>query len=634
MLPAIIRAQSVGSFTRVETLSASLTKDINPGLPIWVKSESSWYKSLDTLKKYTTLNANIASGKLSIPAIYPFSGGMAIDDTLTITGSSAVLQLGTSTDAYTGIDFWNDGGIQARIYDNFSDYSGLVLDAPRVTLRQNSIVGLTVTNDGGTATRIGINTMSPTKTLSINGDVGISGTLTLPGYNPSTWNAFVSSPWLTNGSNIYYTAGTVGIGNSAPNSALALDVLNKGIYAKGGAIVAIKGEVTSNGIAVQGHASGTSGIGIDGYTNIGGTAVRGSASTGFGGYFTATTGTALYVNASGGGYSAIIEGGNVGIGVTTPTNQLHVQNYIASNSGMKVLGTNVSTTTTAGQYAMAYTPSGHSYEMLWYNQTNEYWMHAFDRPINRSIPINIGCQGTPIYDLHGEYITVDDWNQRFTINMTKTKFNKGTANKYLYLDANKEISYVDPVWVNSGSNIYYNLGNVGVNTSSPSAKLDVNGSGIVRDNLLVDDTIKVHHVLYENNYTSIPEEGEGSIGTNGDYIVLQAATDICFATAVYIDMNGKAAICNASSISTCPYAFAIATQAISAGSYGKFMTRGKIWSGSWEYGIGAKFYITSGCMNIGPAAPGASNSVNMPIGFMMGQTILYFMGNINSVEHL
>jgi len=42
-----------------------------------------------------------------------------------------------------------------------------------------------------------------------------------------------------------------------------------------------------------------------------------------------------------------------------------------------------------------------------------------------------------------EYIETDSANQRFTINMTKILLDKGTASKFLALDASKEITYVD-----------------------------------------------------------------------------------------------------------------------------------------------------------------------------------------------
>ena len=64
---------------------------------------------------------------------------------------------------------------------------------------------------------------------------------------------------------------------------------------------------------------------------------------------------------------------------------------------------------------------------------------------------NTLLQAGPIYigdltntgNYHGENILVDDYNRLFSINMTTVRLNKGTALKYLYLDASKNITYVD-----------------------------------------------------------------------------------------------------------------------------------------------------------------------------------------------
>lgn len=60
-----------------------------------------------------------------------------------------------------------------------------------------------------------------------------------------------------------------------------------------------------------------------------------------------------------------------------------------------------------------------------------------------SIPILIGASGIGL-GINGEHILVDDNSQLFDINMTTIKLSKGTANKWLGLDVNKEIVYNDP----------------------------------------------------------------------------------------------------------------------------------------------------------------------------------------------
>ncbi|MCX6305539.1 MAG: hypothetical protein NT040_11275 [Bacteroidetes bacterium] len=109
---------------------------------------------------------------------------------------------------------------------------------------------------------------------------------------------------------------------------------------------------------------------------------------------------------------------------------------VVSNDGHTVIDF------TPGQLAWAYTPTGHSYEMLTYSNNGKYYTNTFDRTVARGIEYLIGSNAS-LGDYHGEYISIDDYNRKFTINMTKILLNKGTAGKYLHTDANKEIEYVD-----------------------------------------------------------------------------------------------------------------------------------------------------------------------------------------------
>jgi hypothetical protein len=65
---------------------------------------------------------------------------------------------------------------------------------------------------------IGIGTASPTHTLDISGSLNVSGTITCG----SGCSGSGSSQWGSNGSNIYYSSGSVGIGTTTPSQALAV----------------------------------------------------------------------------------------------------------------------------------------------------------------------------------------------------------------------------------------------------------------------------------------------------------------------------------------------------------------------------------------------------------------------------
>ncbi len=79
-----------------------------------------------------------------------------------------------------------------------------------VQLLTNNTTRLTIANDGN----VGIGTTSPSNTLDVAGDVNFSGSLL------KNASAFITTPWQTNGSDIFYNDGKVGIGTSSPQYAL------------------------------------------------------------------------------------------------------------------------------------------------------------------------------------------------------------------------------------------------------------------------------------------------------------------------------------------------------------------------------------------------------------------------------
>lgn len=226
----------------------------------------------------------------------------------------------------------------------------------------------------------------------------------------------------------------------------------------------------------------------------------------------------------------------------------------------------------------------------------------------RSNPIWIG-DNTTFEGRVNEQIIVDPANNRFDINMTKVRLNKGPANKYLKTNANKEIEYVDlpaSTWT---------LG-TGIQTSTVDT---------VNANILISGIIKS---------TAMPGTDHS---VSGDVVPLTANAASSIGDVVYINSSGKAQICKADTISNCRYAMAVCADAsIAANVSGSWLTKGSIKDATWSWIVGGLIYVsTSGYSGatLTQSAPAGANNVIMPVGVALSSSTMYFFGNINSVEH-
>jgi len=194
-----------------------------------------------------------------------------------------------------------------------------------------------------------------------------------------------------------------------------------------------------------------------------------------------------------------------------------------------------------------------------------------------------------------------------------TSSNNGCA-AYIETTPNNSTTKAVRVWFNHD-------GNVGIPTTSPSEKLDVDGN--------IKTTGEVKYAV-----------SPGSDHTcSGDVITLTAATTQAIGDVVYIASDGKATLCDADAIATCPYALAVCADAsISADASGDYMTKGVIRDDTWNWTIGGLIYVAApggsaaSGSTLTQTAPSASNNVIIPVGVALSADIMFFWGNLNTVE--
>ena len=98
------------------------------------------------------------------------------------------------------------------ITGGFSAYS-----TSNLYLKTNGSAKMTILSSNG---NIGIGKTNPSKKLDVNGDINFTGNLYKNGVLVNTGGG--SSQWKTNGSNIYYNTGKVGIGTNTPKHTIHL----------------------------------------------------------------------------------------------------------------------------------------------------------------------------------------------------------------------------------------------------------------------------------------------------------------------------------------------------------------------------------------------------------------------------
>jgi hypothetical protein len=325
---------------------------------------------------------------------------------------------------------------------------------------------------------VGVGTTTPGYRLDVQGGaVNASGGLCMAGDCKTTWAQVLgsgSTQWITSGSNIYYNSGNVGIGTANP-----LGRFHLGMIAPTAIYKTYTASTTDQGLILEAYQDSASP-----YRRIANIVSLGNQDSVSGG------GEIVFQTNPKNSFTSAVrmvikEDGSVGIGATNPVFDANVSKYLTIAGGSGSIGSfgvggNISTTTgTVGQMAFINTNLGVTDKRVATivgrndGATNsgaiDFWTAnagSFTAPrltIRTGGEVGIGTT-TPGYKLDVQGGAVNASGGLCIAGDCKTAWSQvggGTSSQ----------------WTTSGTNIYYNAGNVGIGTTAPATKLHVGGGG-------------------------------------------------------------------------------------------------------------------------------------------------------------
>jgi|GEM_PF-3325831 len=270
-------------------------------------------------------------------------------------------------------------------------------------------------------------------------------------------------------------------------------------------------------------------------------------------------------------------GGKVGIGTTTPSTTLHVAGIITAGDVIRLANETGTTCTTAGE--LRYNTTSETVEIcngtawqkaiigtlttqgavpfvglngkLAEDAANFLWDDANDvLTVGKKVNFKSVDGGLPAGEVSGAQMVLGDISD---VNVSGA--NNGYVLAYngtgwvaqavspllndlsdvviagavtgdgLYYNGTNWVNQPSTTWAKSGTNVYYNGGNVGIGTSNPSEKLDVQGNAVISGNVGIgyispSSALQVKGQVYANNASGTGvygiTTGSGTNGVRGD----------------------------------------------------------------------------------------------------------------------
>lgn len=382
---------------------------------------------------------------------------------------------------------------------------------------------------------VGIGTVSPGFRLDVQGGaVNAAGGLCIAGDCKTAWSQ-IGSQWTTSGSNIFYNSGNVGIGTTATPTR-RLEVLGGNIFHQWSATPG-----TEHGFytAINNNHF-TSNLYFDGQwkmitTGKGAVTTVAPASGWAFSVWSDNTSRAANAVASATQLFTVTMGGSVGVGTATPGFRLDVQGGQVNASGGLCINGDCRTTWPGGgtsQWTTAGTNifynagnvgigTNNPLAVLDVRNSDGLFYAGFGFGANKETFIRAGSSTTGVLHL-GDALTAKTLLQEtggsvgigtsapgFRLDVQGGQVN-ASGGLCIAGDCRTTWPGGTSQWTTVGTNIHYSSGNVGIGTATPAMKLHVSGDGKFTGSLTVDGNIAAK---YQDVAEWVPAEEQIAIGT-------------------------------------------------------------------------------------------------------------------------